>query len=279
MHGGWMRPGERALFTLEGPDAARYLNGQLSCNILRVPPGTARTGCLLTAKGKLCAHVHVWAGPSSFFLECESILLDDVQARLEKYLIADDVSVTAELSADPPVHVFGQPAPDGYLRIARLGVEGYDCSAPPDGVPEASPQEIELLRIERGLPVWGRELAPETLVQEARLEESAVDFDKGCYVGQEVVSRLKSVGRVNSRLFGFVGALGEPPASGLVLHPLEHPEMVAGRITSHALHFELAQTVALGYLHRQFDQLGRFTVTDSSGLPLGEVEKREFPII
>ncbi len=274
-----MRPGERARFTLAGPDAARYLNGQLSCNILRLQPDTARAGCLLTAKGKLCARVDVWARPDSYVLECESALLEDVHARLERYLIADDVSVTAELATDPPVHVFGHPAPDGHLRIARLGVEGYDCSVPPNDLLEASPQEVELLRIERGLPVWGHELGPDTLVQEARLEESTVDFDKGCYVGQEVVSRLKSVGRVNSLLFGFVGVLAEPPVSGLVLHPPDHPELVAGRITSHALHFELAQTVALGYLHRQFDQLGRFMVSDSSGHPLGEVEQREFPIL
>ncbi len=70
---------------------------------------------------------------------------------------------------------------------------------------EARSDEIELLRIERGIPRWGNELSEDTLPQEAGLDEMAVDFKKGCYVGQEVVSRIHSVGRVNRRLCGFVG--------------------------------------------------------------------------
>ena len=62
---------------------------------------------------------------------------------------------------------------------------------------EAGKDEIELLRIERGIPRWGNELSEDTLPQEAGLDEIAVDFKKGCYVGQEVVSRIDSVGRVN----------------------------------------------------------------------------------
>ena len=129
------------------------------------------------------------------------------------------------------------------------------------------------------MPVWGRELSEDTLPQEARLEEFAVDFDKGCYVGQETVSRLKSVGRVNKRLHGFLGSFELPSGPRFFLHPSGEAATKAGEITSHARHFDMAQTAALGYLNRQFESLTRFEIADETGRVLGEVERREFPIL
>jgi folate-binding protein YgfZ len=129
------------------------------------------------------------------------------------------------------------------------------------------------------VPIWGRELSEDTLPQEARLEDHAVDFDKGCYVGQETVSRLKSVGRVNKRLHGFLGSLELPSGVPLFLRLPGEPATMAGTLTSHARHFDMAQTAALGYLKRQFESLPRFEVADETGCTLGEVERREFPIL
>ena len=99
------------------------------------------------------------------------------------------------------------------MRIRRLGTEGIDLPSAPESLMEAGSQEIELLRIERGIPRWGNELSEETLPQEAGLDRIAVDFKKGCYVGQEVVSRIHSVGRVNRHLRGFVGNFDPSRAS------------------------------------------------------------------
>jgi folate-binding Fe-S cluster repair protein YgfZ len=117
------------------------------------------------------------------------------------------------------------------------------------------------------------------LPQEARLEDTAVDFDKGCYVGQETVSRLKSVGRVNKRLHGFLGTLSADLPLPARLHPIGQPDTTVGQLTSAAPHFDIAQTAALGYLNRQFEDLERFGVSDEQGRPLGEVERRAFPIL
>ena len=275
---GFFEVANRARFELRGPDAIRYLNGQVSIDIARLSPGKARPACLLTAKGKLCAPLLIWRQGDSLIIEGPSELSQTIQARLERYIIADDVELLPAAEPDPLFHfVSSSPAPS--LAIDRIGLLGFDTTEKPVGLPEFSSEEIELLRINRGVPIWGRELTEDTLPQEARLEERAVDFDKGCYVGQETVSRLKSVGRVNKRLHGFLGSSELPAGVPLFLRPPGDPATTAGQITSHARDFDMAQTAALGYLNRQFETLTRFEIADETGRVLGEVERREFPIL
>lgn len=269
---------DRSRFCLSGPDATRYLNGQASIDINRLQPLAARPACLLTAKGKLCALVQIWRDGGNLFIECESALAEAVHARLERYLIADDATLEAVSMPPSTYHIFGVEGPEGILFINRTGISGHDTSAIPDGLPAITPEQLEHLRIIHGRPAWGLEISEDSLPQEARLDETAVDFDKGCYVGQETVSRLKSVGRVNKRLHCFLGALPTGMPLPARLHAPGDPSTEAGRLTSAAPHFDIAQTVALGYLLRQFEDLGRFGVSDEQGHPLGEVERRPFPI-
>ena len=275
---GFFEVANRARFELRGPDAIRYLNGQVSIDIARLSPGKARPACLLTAKGKLCAPLLIWRQGDSLIIEGPSELSQTIQARLERYIIADDVELLPAAQPDPLFHLLSSsPAPS--LAIDRIGLLGFDTTEKPVGLPEFSSEEIEFLRINRGVAIWGRELTEDTLPQEARLEERAVDFDKGCYVGQETVSRLKSVGRVNKRLHGFLGSSKLPAGVSLFLRPPGDPATTAGQITSHARDFDMAQTAALGYLNRQFETLTRFEIADETGRVLGEVERREFPIL
>lgn len=263
----------KARFSVTGADASRYLNGQLTIDVGRLRPGVARPSLLLTAKGKLCAPLQVWRDGGHFVIETEASLRDDCQARLERYIISDDVTVSELPEGQPCFHVLGFTPPAGALQISRVGIPGFDTAERPGETPELSDEAVELLRIRSGSPEWGAELSADTLPQEALLERTAVDFDKGCYVGQEVVSRLKSVGRVNRILCGFSGNLG-PSAQPLTLltnDPIPRP---AGTITSTAWDFELAQTLALGYLNRQFDECTRFLAADAAGTVVGELEKR-----
>lgn len=291
---GYFQVTDRVRFELRGPDAVRYLNGQLSIDISRLTPGKARPACLLNAKGKLCALLQVWRSNDSLVVEGPAELAENIQARLERYIIADDVELFPIPLPQPLYHLISSlpssvtelgtsfenlPLPTAPLIIPRLNLPGQDTSEVPAHLPELRLAEIELLRILHGVPIWGRELSEDTLPQEARLEELAVDFDKGCYVGQETVSRLKSVGRVNKRLHGFLGSLELPSGVPLFLRPPGDPATMAGEITSQARHFDMAQTAALGYLKRQFESLPRFEVADETGCTLGEVERREFPIL
>lgn len=262
-------------FELSGPDCRRYLNGQLTIDINRLRPGEARPALLLSAKGKLCAPVQIWLHGNSLIIETEEKLLEETTARLERYIISDDVTIS-RLSEDRPLwHVFGFVPPPEGLRINRIGVPGFDSPVLPEGILMAEEPEIELLRIEHGVPCWGTELTSDTLPQEAALELSAVDFDKGCYVGQEVVSRLRSVGHVNRLLHRFSGSLPAPLTGPVFLLSKDDPARPAGTITSAACDFELAQTLALGYLNREFVDASHFLATDAGGGVIGELEKRQ----
>ena len=269
----------RALLLVTGADRLRYLNGQLSIDIRRLADKTSRTACLLTAKGKLCAHVRIWSHSDGHIVETLPDLVEAVQARLERYIIADDVTISPLPESRPLYHVIGCPPPDDSIQSTRVGCPGFDTFEKPINLLALTPDSVDRLRIIHGNPAWNSEMNEDTLPQEARLETTSVDFDKGCYVGQEVVSRLKSVGRVNKRLHGFIGQFETPAQTRLQLHPVGKPETIAGHITSTALHFDMAQTLALGYLNRQSEELTRFEVRDENGCLLGGVERREFPII
>jgi folate-binding protein YgfZ len=275
--GGFFFPGARTRVRVTGADRLRYLNGQLSNDLRRLVPGEAITALVLTAKGKLCADVFVWMDGDALIVEADSSLEESLPARLERYAVSDDV--VFELMPQYPLrcHVFGSlPAGEGSVRIRRLGVEGVDLPNAPENLMEAGSDEIELLRIERGVPHWGSELSEDTLPQEAGLDQVAVDFKKGCYVGQEVVSRIHSVGRVNRRLCGLVGDFDPPKAGAATL--LTSGGQKAGRLTSAAHHPELQKTVSLGYVQTQIPDLS-FSVVDESGACLGVAERSEFPLV
>jgi folate-binding protein YgfZ len=113
-----------------------------------------------------------------------------------------------------------------------------------------SPELLELLRIEAGIPRWGRELTAETLPPEAGLDRTHIDYHKGCYIGQEVISRVKSVGHVNRHLRGFTSPEGKPLPPGGRLFSAAEPARPCGQLTSTAWSFALAMPIGLGYLKR-----------------------------
>lgn len=262
----------RADIVVTGTDRLRYLNGQLSNDLRRLTVSTAMPALVLTAKGRLCAEVFVWSEEDSLVVECDAQVADDLLARLERYAISDEVSFAPRIAVRR-THVFGPPASRCTGRsIRRLGGDGVDVEVAPDDILTATPDELECLRIERGVPLWGRELDNETFPQEAGLETHAVDFRKGCYVGQEVVSRLRSVGRVNRHLCGFVGTFApQTPAT------LRVGETMVGCLTS-ACSPSPGTSIAIGYLSTRTTG-ERFTVHSESGACLGDAECSQFPLL
>lgn len=254
-----------------GADRLRYLNGQTSNDLRKLQPGSALSALVLTAKGKICAPVQIWEAGDAHIVETVAELSETLLARLERYAIADDVSFELMDSA-PGWHVLGESV-DG-LRVNRLGAFGVDVSALPAGLEEFSADEVERIRILLGIPAWGAEIDEDTLPQEARLDRSAVDFHKGCYVGQEVVSRLRSVGRVNEILTLFRGDISlQPGRCAWVL--ADSTGAKTARITSIA---PLSPPFfALGYTSTR-SQEAVFSVVDETGACLGRVEKTEFPL-
>lgn len=253
--GGWFSVQHVARFVLTGADRVRYLNGQVSNDVRKLVPGRAMQACVLSAKGRLDGVVWIWAEGDALIVEVDASLAESMQMRLERYIVADDVEIRPE-AVPSLIHVIGDAAakvPDGARTIARLGVpgvdvEGIDAGFPP-GVEELPPAIVERIRIENAVPVWGSELGPDTLPAEAGLDRAAVDFHKGCYIGQEVVSRVESVGHVNRALRVFELIDGNPPVPGAEYFlPDGSDNRPAAIVTS--VSFALSPVVGLCYIRR-----------------------------
>jgi folate-binding protein YgfZ len=255
---------------LTGADRVRYLNGQVTADVRKLTPERTLPACVTTAKGRLCGTVTIAAAADALFVEADASLRDTLPARLERYIIADDVTLD-DLSGEMRVIHFAGPAaanlapPPGAIIAAkseRLGVPGLDLWLPAAAFAECWPQWAaghlvldeslrELLRIEAGIPRWGAELGEDTLPPEAGLDRTHIDYHKGCYIGQEVISRLKSVGHVNRELTGFVATTDASPARGAHIFAAgETAGRPLGTITSAAWSFALEKPIALGYLRR-----------------------------
>src|SRR5947209_14101853 len=112
------------------------------------------------------------------------------------------------------------------------------------------------MRIEQGIPRWGREVTAEIIPIEANLEQRTIDYQKGCYIGQEVISRIKMSGQTNKRLCGLISLGDVPLQSGMKLAAPSVAGKEVGWITS-ATHSErLGKEIALGYVKRGFNSAG-----------------------
>jgi folate-binding protein YgfZ len=281
----------RAKWRLSGADRIRYLNGQVTNDIRRVDEQSALAACVTTAKGRLSGLIFVSAAPGFLRIDAEAALRETLTARLERYIIADDAALEDTTDDDCLFHLTPATPPaliaGTEIRTAtRLARPGIDIIAPraeyarvlaafsagPVLIPEAL---AETLRIEAGIPRWGAELTEETLPPEAGLDQTAIDYHKGCYIGQEVISRIKSVGHVNRGLAGFTAP--SPLAPGMTLHPADDPGKTAGEITSAAWSFGLDTWAALGYLKRGFAQAA--LEARSPGCDPVPVQTRDLPLV
>jgi tRNA-modifying protein YgfZ len=238
---------------LTGPDAERYLNGQVSQDVRKIPAGGAEWACVCTHKGKLEALVLIARSADGFYISGDAALADTLPGRLEKYLIADDAVLEDVTEVFDLVHTFGsQPVPEGIKFTAeRWGTPGADVWLPRGAGKNFNPSPaaaLETLRIARGIPAWEPELSGGILPPEARLEDRCVDYYKGCYTGQEVISRLRSVGKVNRLLQLFRATNGTRLSAGWEIFSAAEP---AGSLTSAAWLSGQGIGVALGFLRRQ----------------------------
>lgn len=242
---------------LSGPDALRYLNGQVSNDVRRIAEGESLPACVCTHKGKLEALVLISRTAEAFFITAEPALRDFLPLRMEKYLIADDAVLEDVTDGFDLVHGFGGcVVPEGVMSFtaSRMGGPGVDVwleKGGASGVQVTDPALVELLRVERGIPAWETELEG-ILPPEARLEATAIDYHKGCYTGQEVISRLRSVGQVNRRLERLAAAVGARLEPGWLLFTAAEngTRTAAGSITSAAWQPVLEKWIALGFVKR-----------------------------
>jgi folate-binding protein YgfZ len=216
----------RGKLRLRGGEAAEFLQGQVTNDVEALAPGRGCYAALLTHKGKVRADMRVLRGDDWIWLDTEPGLEGLLRQTVQMYGIGRDVSAadeTAErailsllgpaaraaLDAEPPAEEHSFVAGEHGLYVAtHLGVDVICRAADADsvrialGVEPVSDDAAECLRIESGRPRFGADFDADTIPEEAGLNERAVSFTKGCYVGQETVARLHYKGKPNRHLRG-----------------------------------------------------------------------------
>ncbi|HEY8030348.1 MAG TPA: hypothetical protein VIE38_12660 [Gaiellaceae bacterium] len=182
----------RAFVRVAGEDARDYLQRMVSNDVDALAVGESCPALLLTAKARLIAPLVVWRrGDEDFLLLTEPELGETVRDQLVR------MRLRARCEIEPEEHesalLFGG---EGIATDFPGAVEVLDA----DVEPTLSEEELELRRIEAGVPRWGRELDDRVLPAEAGLDETHVSFSKGCYPGQEPIARLHYRGHVNRKL-------------------------------------------------------------------------------
>ena len=288
---------DRAKLRVRGADRLRYLNGQMTNDLRKASASRTIHGCVLNAKGKINADVFVVVDRESFLIDTEAEMREQLTARLERYVIADDVQIEDVTEEFALFHALGGDAaiwPEGgqVTRCERFGLAGTDLWLPrgehdaalgklSSALPMCDENCAEVFRIERGVPRWGCELTEDIIPTEANLEASAIDYAKGCYIGQEVISRIKMSGQTNKRLCGLVATDGRPLRAGRRLTTAAAAKDV-GWITSGTRSARLGQEIALGFVKRGYQETGARlearTAGDADASPV-TVEIKPLPFI
>jgi folate-binding protein YgfZ len=254
---------DRAKFIVRGSEAADFLQGQVSNDVEALEPGRGCYATVLSHKGKLRTDLRILRRDDSFWLDTEAIGHAVLEHMLRTYSLGRDVqfedvtesrallslvgpAARERLDVAPPdeEHAFvtGQ---HGTYVATHLGVDVIADAGTTLDVQPVSEEAAECLRIEAGRPRLGYDMDADTIPQEAGINERAVSFTKGCYVGQETVARLHYKGRPNRHLRGL--RLSEPAERGTEILV---GERVVGRLGSTCLSPRLGP-IALALVRRE----------------------------
>ncbi len=206
----------RAVVAVTGDDATSFLQGLLTCNVETLPEGEARLGALLSPQGKILFDFLVSRAPGGFHLDVAREKAPDLLKRLTLYRLRAKVTVEAlPLAAAAG---WGSEAPPATLRDGRLAALGWRLYAPEGEAPAADADAAAYAahRIGLGVPEAGTDFPfGDAFPHEALMDQlGGVDFKKGCYVGQEVVSRMQHRGTARTRIVPVVYRDGEAAPAG-----------------------------------------------------------------
>ncbi|MDQ4097259.1 MAG: hypothetical protein M3144_05245 [Actinomycetota bacterium] len=258
----------RDFLVMDGPDALSFLQGQLSQDI-DMPTGHSTWSLLLQPQGKMVALLRVLRqGEQRFVLETDEGYGSKVIERINQFRIR--VKAEVEPLAWKCLAVRGRRAHEALSGAAGTvvvadwpGLPGADvvgeAPEPPGDVRLCSLDAYEVVRIEAGIPLMGKELDESTIPAEAGIVDRTVNFTKGCYTGQELVARIDSRGgNVPRRLQGVVLGGGVVPPAGARIHAGEKD---VGRLTSVVQSPSRPAALALAYVGRAVTPPADVTVT------------------
>jgi folate-binding protein YgfZ len=277
----------RTKIGLRGEDRVRWLNGMVTNNIRDLSPGHGVYSFLLNPQGRILGDLNAYNDGDALIVDTDQSQRDKIITTFDHFIIMDDVEIldlSAKYSAvgiagprsreilqklgfpSPPLEPLQfasfdfQGTPVTLVRGGDPLQEGYELWSAPEiesalwnaltaaGATPVGSSAIEMDRIARGIPRYGQDLRERDLPQETE-QQRALNFNKGCYVGQEIVERIRSRGNVHRTFTGFL-VDGPVPAPGA---KIEAAGKEAGEVTSAiALPADAGeQVVALGYIRRE----------------------------
>jgi tRNA-modifying protein YgfZ len=282
--GGWFDRSGRSRLEVAGPDRAKFLHNLVTSDVKRMAEGTGSEAFVTSPQGKTLAYVTILATDRAILLRTEPESLEGMLPHLRKYGVFDDVTIDDVSAATFEYHLAGPSVaealagqgydslpdkPLGHVAVTMAGVEVRFIRESPtgrpgltmvgpieaagsvksllanDGLSEVDGSDFEILRIEAGTPVSGRDVTPNHLPQEVGRDAQAINFVKGCYLGQETVARLDALGHVNKILKGLKveGNVVPPPGASLMFEGKS-----VGTVTSSAWSPGWRAPVALAYV-------------------------------
>ena len=297
----------RGKIALTGGDRVRWLNGMVTNNIRDLVPGRGLYAFLLNPQGRILGDLYAYNRGDSLVIDTDRSQLEKLLATFNHYIIMDDVEVTNVSDELTAIGISG-PKSREVLRAAEFeisgleplqfvdvtwrnlavtvvrsdnpGVDSYELWLAPDqvtvlrdtltkaGATTAGSTTLELLRIAAGIPRYGQDIRERDLPQETE-QQRALHFSKGCYIGQEIVERIRSRGNVHRKFTGFE-VQGELPALGA---KIQVDARDVGEITSVAS-LPLAsgeRLLALGYIRREIATPGKQFQVGSAQLSIANL--------
>jgi folate-binding protein YgfZ len=273
-------PVESGWIRVSGSDRVRWLNGMTTNSVQALMPGQGAYSFFLNAQGRIQGDAVIWAEEDHLLLQTSPAQTENLISLLDRFIIMDDVELT-DVSADQHVlQVLGVRAedflgsagltppvteltrvrtPDGLVtRLPNAVVPRFEIIAPTqagldaicgqfleEGLSPLEANALETLRILEGTPLFGTDIRDRDLPQETA-QTRALHFNKGCYLGQEIVERIRSRGNVHRTFHAFL-LTGDTPAAGT---PLTAEEKPVGELTS-VTTLPGGRRAGLGYIRRE----------------------------
>lgn len=262
----WLDLSARGKIRVAGEDRVRLLHAILSNDVTSLEPGQGNYHFLLDAQGHILADANLYLFADHVLLDVEPGETARVMEHIDRYIIADDVQledVTASLATmalEGPeaermaqgaigarTSLTGQPGVWFFLDAAGKGelTERLERS----GAVAATLEDANIVRVENGVPRYGDDFGGTNLPQETRQESRAVSFTKGCYLGQEIVERIRARGQVH-RILAKIAIAGEdlPQAGTAIVAGAQE----IGKLTSPVYSPRLGQSLGLSIIRREF---------------------------
>ena len=284
----------RGRLLINGSEAVMFLNGLITNDMKTLAVNSWMPAVFPNVQGRLLAAVRIIHREDGFLIDTEGATLETVAKLLERFTLAGDFRVTDITGETAMLSVQGQKAADvvraGFgddavalerqtvikvklesgaevtiIRATHTAEDGFDLfisanesQALHDSLTKAGAQTVgadtlETLRIEAGLPRYGIDMDETNVVTETNLDD-AVSFTKGCYIGQEIIARIKYRGHVAKKLTGLIFENEVVLASGAKIFSADDKEI--GRVTSPAFSPRLRRTIALGYVKYDYLEPG-----------------------